>query len=92
MESLKLKYEPLVTASLAKQIAEKIRESIADGTLKADDRLPTEDELANLLPGQVLGFDSALVRLRTGELAIAAIIGLIPPDPGRGGEHRVFTR
>ncbi len=46
MESPKLKYEPLVTASLAKQIAEKIRESITDGTLKADDRLPTEGELA----------------------------------------------
>ncbi len=46
MKSLKLNYEPLVTASLAKQIAEKIRESIADGTLKADDRLPTEGELA----------------------------------------------
>jgi DNA-binding FadR family transcriptional regulator len=41
-----LKYEPLVTASLAKQIAERIRESITDGTLKADDQLPTEDELA----------------------------------------------
>ena len=46
MESLKLKYEPLVKASLANQIAEKIRESITDGTLKADDQLPTEDELA----------------------------------------------
>jgi len=46
LEPLKLKYEPLVTASLAKQIAEKIRESIADGTLKADDQLPTEDKLA----------------------------------------------
>ena len=46
MASSKLKYEPLVTASLAKQIAEKIRESITDGTLKADDRLPTEEELA----------------------------------------------
>ena len=46
MESQKLKYEPLVTASLAKQIAERIRESITDGTLKADDQLPTEDKLA----------------------------------------------
>ncbi|HJO72805.1 MAG: FadR/GntR family transcriptional regulator [Rhodospirillales bacterium] len=46
MASTKLKYEPLVTASLAKQIAENIRESITDGTLKADDQLPTEDELA----------------------------------------------
>ena len=49
MESLKLKYGPLVTASLAKQIAEKIRGSITDGTLKADDRLPTEDEFAKQL-------------------------------------------
>ncbi len=46
MQSPKLNYEPLVTASLAKQIAEKIRQSITDGTLKADDRLPTEDEFA----------------------------------------------
>ena len=35
-----------MTASLAKQIAERIRESITDGTLKADDQLPTEEELA----------------------------------------------
>ncbi len=41
-----LKYVPLVTDSLAKQIAESIRGAIADGTLKADDRLPTEEELA----------------------------------------------
>lgn len=46
MASPKLKYEPLVTASLAKQIAEKIRQSITDGTLKADDQLPTEEKLA----------------------------------------------
>ncbi len=41
-----MSYAPLMTASLAKQIAEQIRESITDGTLKADDRLPTEEELA----------------------------------------------
>ena len=35
-----------MTQSLAKQIAERIRESITDGTLKADDQLPTEEELA----------------------------------------------
>ncbi len=46
MKSLNLRYEPLVTASLAKQIAEKIRDSITDGTLEADDQLPTENELA----------------------------------------------
>jgi len=39
-------YAPLVTAGLAKQIAEQIREAITDGTLKADDQLPTEEELA----------------------------------------------
>lgn len=41
-----IKYVPLVTDSLAKQISEKIRGAITDGSLKADDRLPTEDELA----------------------------------------------
>jgi GntR family transcriptional regulator, transcriptional repressor for pyruvate dehydrogenase complex len=41
-----IKYAPLVTDSLAKQIAESIRSAIADGSLKADDRLPTEEELA----------------------------------------------
>lgn len=41
-----IKYVPLVTDSLAKQIAESIRGAIADGSLKADDRLPTEEELA----------------------------------------------
>ena len=43
---MSIKYESLVTDSLAKQIAEMIRQSIADGSLKADDRLPTEEELA----------------------------------------------
>ena len=42
----KVSYAPLMTAGLAKQIAEQIRESITDGTLKADDQLPTEEELA----------------------------------------------
>ena len=46
MSKAKVNYEPLVTESLAKQIAEQIRESITDGTLKADDQLPTEEELA----------------------------------------------
>ena len=43
---MSITYEPIVTASIAKQIAEQIRESIMDGRLKADDRLPTEHELA----------------------------------------------
>lgn len=39
-------YEPIVTQSVAVQIAERIQESITNGTLKANDKLPTEEELA----------------------------------------------
>ena len=46
MAKARVSYGPLMTESLAKQIAERIRESITDGTLKADDQLPTEEELA----------------------------------------------
>lgn len=41
-----LKFEPLVTESLAKQISETIRLAIVEGELKVDERLPTETELA----------------------------------------------
>ncbi len=41
-----IQYQPLVTQSLAKQIAENIRASILDGRLQVDQRLPTEEELA----------------------------------------------
>ena len=41
-----IKYEPVVTTSITRQISEQIRQSILDGRLKADDRLPTEHELA----------------------------------------------
>ncbi len=41
-----IKYEKIVTQSLAKQISENIRDSILQGHLKVDDRLPTEEELA----------------------------------------------
>lgn len=43
---MSITYDPVVTTSVAKQISEQIRESILDGRLKADDRLPTEHELA----------------------------------------------
>jgi DNA-binding FadR family transcriptional regulator len=36
----------LVTQSLAKQIAEQIRQAIVEGRLQADQRLPTEEDLA----------------------------------------------
>lgn len=39
-------FEPVVATSITRQIAEQIRQSILDGRLKADDRLPTEHELA----------------------------------------------
>jgi len=41
-----IKYEPLFTESLAKQISEKIRLAILDGRLEVNERLPTEQELA----------------------------------------------
>lgn len=40
------KYEPVVRQSISNQIAEQIQLSITDGTLKVDDKLPTEEELA----------------------------------------------
>lgn len=42
----KTKFPPIITAGLAKQIAASIRETILGGTMKVDQRLPTEDELA----------------------------------------------
>lgn len=44
--SSNIAFKPVVTESVSAQIAEKIRESILDGRLKVDDRLPTEEELA----------------------------------------------
>jgi DNA-binding FadR family transcriptional regulator len=41
-----LGYRQIVTASASNQIAETIEQAIIDGQLKADDRLPTEEELA----------------------------------------------
>ena len=43
---MSVRYQPIVTDSVSKQIAERIRESILDGRLSANDRLPTEEELA----------------------------------------------
>lgn len=39
--------EPVNRRSLSSQIADQLQEAILDGSLKADDRLPTEDELAS---------------------------------------------
>lgn len=39
-------FQPLATESLPKQIARQIRQAIVEGRLRADDRLPGEEELA----------------------------------------------
>lgn len=44
--SKKLAFNPVSRQSLSHQIADQIRQSIGDGSLRADDRLPTEGELA----------------------------------------------
>lgn len=41
-----IEYQGIVTASVARQIADNLRQAILDGRIKADERLPTEDELA----------------------------------------------
>jgi DNA-binding FadR family transcriptional regulator len=43
---VELNYNAVVTSSVAKQIAEGIRQAIIEGRIKAGERLPTEDELA----------------------------------------------
>jgi len=43
---LGIDYQPLNTTSLSQQVANKIREAIANGTLKPEQRLPSETELA----------------------------------------------
>jgi DNA-binding FadR family transcriptional regulator len=46
MAVMVIEYKPLTTESLPKQIAGQIRQAIVDGRLRADDRLPGEEELA----------------------------------------------
>ncbi|MDO6564046.1 FadR/GntR family transcriptional regulator [Amphritea sp. 1_MG-2023] len=43
---MSLDIAPIAQRSLSSQIAQQIRQAIMDGSLKADDRLPTEGELA----------------------------------------------
>jgi DNA-binding FadR family transcriptional regulator len=43
---MEFRHDQIVTASAANQIAEAIQQAIVNGTLKADDRLPTEEALA----------------------------------------------
>ena len=43
---MNIQYDAVVTTSVAKQIAEQLRDAILNGELQADTRLPTEHELA----------------------------------------------
>lgn len=43
---MNLDLAPVKKTSLSKQVADQLQEAILDGTLKADDRLPTEGELS----------------------------------------------
>lgn len=43
---MSLDVAPVNKSSLSKQVADQLQEAIFEGSLKADDRLPTEDELA----------------------------------------------
>jgi hypothetical protein len=43
---MSIQYQGLVTHGLASQIADKIKHAILEGALKVDERLPTEEELA----------------------------------------------
>lgn len=43
---MSLEIGPVNKSSLSKQVADQLQEAILEGTLKADDRLPTEDDLA----------------------------------------------
>ncbi|MBT9383958.1 GntR family transcriptional regulator [Pseudooceanicola sp. CBS1P-1] len=43
---MSVKFGQVVTAGLARQVADEIRAAILDGRLKADDRLPGEEEMA----------------------------------------------
>lgn len=43
---MEFRHDQIVTASAANQIADAIQQAIVNGTLKADDRLPTEEALA----------------------------------------------
>ena len=46
----------IVKASISKQIAEQLRAAIVDGRFKIGERLPTEDELAQLTECRVQAF------------------------------------
>lgn len=62
-------FEPVRRQDLSKQIADQIRQAIIDGTLKADDRLPTEEEL-----GQRFGVSRPTIREALKRLAAQNLI------------------
>jgi DNA-binding FadR family transcriptional regulator len=85
------KYGPVVTDSVAKQIAQRLREAILDGRLKVGERLPTEEELA-----QKYGVSRATIREALKRLAAQSLVHarrgpsggnfVTHPDPDRLAE------
>jgi GntR family transcriptional repressor for pyruvate dehydrogenase complex len=63
------KYGAVVTDSVSKQIAERLREAILEGRLKVGERLPTEEELA-----QRYGVSRASIREALKRLAAQSLI------------------
>jgi GntR family transcriptional repressor for pyruvate dehydrogenase complex len=86
-----ISYETVVTDSVSKRIAERIREAILQGRLKVGERLPTEEELARRF-----GVARATVREALKRLAAQSLINsrrgptggnfVTDPDPGRLAE------
>ena len=60
---MSIEYQPLKSVSLSQQIADKIREAIANGDLKAEEQLPSEGDLANLFSVSRPTIREALKRL-----------------------------
>lgn len=85
------KYGPVITDSVAKQIAERLREAILDGRLKVGERLLTEEELA-----QKYGVSRATIREALKRLAAQSLVHarrgpaggnfVTHPDPDRLAE------
>ena len=48
-----------------------------------------EQIASGFFPGEPLGLGNALMRLGPRELAVAAVVRLIAPDPRAFGEHRI---
>ncbi len=101
-----VEFESVVTVSAAKQIADSLRAAIMDGRLKMDERLPTEEELAQRFKVRereaIVEFHARLLKARDAEAATAALGDLVSYTHDRyrealerraerAGQHRETT-